>query len=119
MKVVINPAAASAAEQLRSEADANSTVENENQAHDLSADKTPGHIQPAELAHIGERPAREVLEKSSINHGGRHITQQQRPDGQRQQANIDREASVLANREESAKSFESKRRSVAPNHKRK
>jgi hypothetical protein len=115
MKVQETQAAAEAAQQIRSSEDAQSLVENENQDHDYSENAQAGHIQ-ADAVNQGEHQPREVIVKSS---GGRHITQNQKSDGQKQKANVDREASVLANREESAKSFESKRHSVAPNHKHK
>lgn len=95
---------------VRSQASAQSLVENENQKHDYSEDANPGVLQ-AEFEGKGENDER--VAKASKATGGRHVTSK---DGL--VVAKERSAHVQANRKASAKLFDSKRKSVVPEQKR-
>lgn len=91
-------------------ANAEARVENENQKHAYCENETAGHI-TGEFEHKGEDVER--TEKSSAATAGRHITSKK---GGLQVA-AERKAHVKANREASAKAFDSAKLTVCPEQK--
>ena len=94
----------------RSLANAQASVENENQKHKYSEDQTPGHITGVR-EHKGEPVER--VEKASNATAGRHLVSAK--DGL--EVAKERSKSIEANRKASAKLFDSKRLSVVPERK--
>jgi hypothetical protein len=93
-------------------ANANSSVENETQDHCYSEDETAGHI-PGEFEHKGEDVER--TEKSSTATAGRHLTSAK---GGLQVA-AERKASNESARTEHQKAWDSNKKSVVPEQKKK
>ena len=96
---------------VRSVANAQSLVENENQKHDYSEDASGAKPLPGEFEGKGEDVKR--VEKASKATAGRHITSKK---GGLEVAK-ERSAHVQANRDASAKLFDSNKKTVCPEQK--
>jgi hypothetical protein len=91
-------------------ANAESRVENENQKHSYSEDASAGHL-TGEFEHKGEDVKR--TEKASTATLGRHLTSMKTG----LEVAKERSAHVKANRDASAKLFDSKKLTVCPEQK--
>jgi hypothetical protein len=94
----------------RSLANAQASVENENQKHSYCEDESAGHL-TAEFEHKGEDPARE--EGTSKVTAGRHIKSGKNG----LEVAKERSAHVESNRKASAAIFDSKKLTVCPEQK--